>query len=32
VKRTVQIRKNRQRPKSDESHPVAGVTMAFAGR
>jgi hypothetical protein len=32
VNRVVQIRKNRRRPKSDESHPVAGMTMAFAAR
>src|SRR5262245_5074490 len=32
VKRTVQIRKNRRRPKRAESQPVAGMTMALAAR
>src|SRR5215467_6237080 len=32
VKSTVQIRKNRRRPKRAESQPVAGMTMAFAAR
>src|SRR5438128_9156149 len=32
VKSTVQIRKNRRRPKRAESQPVAGMTIALAAR
>src|SRR5712692_3529478 len=32
VNSTVQIRKNRRRPKRAESHPVAGITIALAAR
>src|SRR5262245_3731821 len=32
VNRTVQIRKNRRRPKRAESQPVAGITTALAAR
>ena len=32
VKRTVQIRKNRRRPKRAESQPVAGIATALAAR
>ena len=32
TKRMVQIRNRRLRPKSPTSHPVAGITTAFAAR